>query len=226
MDNSILGGLALAILVLIVGFMLRRSSGADAAAASRPEDSVSEGASPAAEQAPKDSVAALLDEISEETDDLGADDDAVVAMTSDGAALVADRHAVRLVPPESEEEAAWRAQDPAARARNRRGDFAISSSWHAGDLTGARVMRGDANEAPWRLEGLGRDGEYTVLLFETEPGARAAHELFVSKGIVRASRDADDDSPPPSAEQFDEARRIYLETIAELESGDAPDSDR
>ena len=66
----------------------------------------------------------------------------------------------------------------------------------------------------------------TVLLFETESGARAAHDLFVSKGIVRVGRDDDGDPAPPSGEQFDEARRIYLETIAELESGDGPDSER
>ncbi len=225
MDSTLLGGAALVALVVVLGLVMRRTAGGDAAsrAAAPPEDAVSEGASPASE---RDAVDELLDEVSEGTPDLAADDDAVVAMTSDGSALVADRHAVRLVPPETDDEAAWRRQDPAARARDRRGDYAMTASWHAGDLTGARVTRGEAGEAPWRLDALGRDGEYTAMLFETESGARAALELFTSKGIVRAGRGEDGDPVPPSAEQFDEARRIYLETIAELESGDAGEGDR
>jgi len=222
-DSTLIGGAAFIAVVVVLGLVMRRTAGGDSNVAARAEDAVSEGAVPAAE---RDAVDALLDEVSESTDDLGPDDDAVVAMTSDGSALMADRHAVRLVPPESDEDAAWRQRDPAARARDRRGDYAISASWHAGDMTGARVVRGDANEAPWRMDGLGREGEYTTMLFETESGARAALELFTSKGIVRAGVDENGEPVPPSAEQFDEARRIYLETIAELEAGDGGEGER
>jgi len=144
------------------------------------------------------------------------DGDEVVAVTSDGAALVPDAHAVRMVPPHEEGEA-WKAGDS---SRNRRGEQALAMSWHAGEFTGLRIVRGEADEAPWRLEALGRDGEYTVLLFETREGADAAVALFESRRIVRLGIDDEGRPMPPSAEQFAEARRIFFETEAAL---DAPD---
>jgi hypothetical protein len=136
----------------------------------------------------------------------------VVAVTSDGYALVPDAHAVRLVPPHEEGEA-WKAGE---KGRNRRGEQALTMSWHNGDFTGARVVRGAADEGPWRFEAMGRDGEYTAFVFETHEGADAALAAFVSRGVVRHGRDEDGNPVPPSAEQFEEARRIYLETEAAL----------
>ncbi len=217
-----LGALALIAAVVVAGLVLRRGSGTDSATSHRPERDSSESEEETQES---DAIDDLLDEVSASTPSLGPDSDQVVAVTSDGSSLFADRHAVRLVPPESDEDAAWRQADPSARARDRRGDAAMAASWSSGDLTGVRVVRGEAQEAPWRLDALGRDGEYTMLLFEEESGAQAARKLFLDKRIVRAVRGDDDEPVPPSREQFDEARRIYLETLAELEAdgeGDDP----
>jgi hypothetical protein len=149
-------------------------------------------------------------------DDLESVD--VVAVTSDGCALVPDTHAVRLVPPHEDGEA-WKAGEA---ARERRGQLAIAMSWHAAEFTGARVVRGDADEAPWRLEALGLEGEYTTLLFETRDGADAALRLFESRGVIRLGEDEDGRAMPPSPEQFTEARRIALETEAALDADDEP----
>ena len=140
----------------------------------------------------------------------------VVAVTSDGYALVPDAHAVRLVPPHEEGEA-WKAGE---KGRNRRGELALGMSWHNGDFTGARVVQGAADEGPWRFEAMGRDGEYTAFVFETREGADAALAVFESRGVVRHGRDEDGNPAPPSAEQFEEARRIYLETEAALDMDD------
>jgi hypothetical protein len=142
----------------------------------------------------------------------------VVAVTSDGYALVPDTHVVRMVPPHEEGDA-WKA---GAKGRNRRGEMALGMTWHNGDFTGMRVVQGAADEGPWRLEAMGRDGEYSAFVFETRDGADAALNLFESRGVVRHGRDEDGDPAPPSAEQFEEARRIYLETEASLEIDDDP----
>src|SRR5689334_9340438 len=76
------------------------------------------------------------DDDDEETGDPGH----VIAVTSDGAAFVPDRHAVRLVPPEEHGEA-WKV-GAGIKASNLRGEQALAMSWHSGDFTGARVVRG------------------------------------------------------------------------------------
>lgn len=143
----------------------------------------------------------------------------VVAVSSDGYAFVPDTHAVRLVPPHEEGDA-WKAGE---KGRNRRGEMALAMSWNSGDFTGARVVHGAADEGPWRFEALGRDGEYIAFVFETREGADAALGLFVSRGVVRLGHDDDGNAVPPSAEQFEEARRIFLETEAALEMDDDPE---
>lgn len=223
MDSTLLGAVGLIAAVLVAGLLMRRGSNADAATAPRPDRAERNEAD---EADGDDAIDELLDEVSAGTRELGHDAEHAVAVTSDGASLVADRHAVRLVPPESEELEAWQRRDAGTRARDLRGDAAMAASWSAGDLTGVRVVRGQAEEAPWRLDALGRDGEYTMLLFEEEAAAQAARDLFVSKRIVRAELGDDDQPVPPSREQFEEARRIYLETIAELEAGDGEDGAR
>lgn len=149
-------------------------------------------------------------------------DDEIAAVTSDNFALVPDRHAVRLIPPDESGEG-WK---PGNTATNSRGAQAIAMSWHAGDLTGCRVVRGAADEGPWRFEALGRDGEYMAFIFETEDGAHAAHSVFESRGIISQRENEDGERMPPQADQFEEARRVFLETEAALELGDDEEEPR
>jgi hypothetical protein len=213
MDKSMVGAAVAVGVVVIVALLARRSSGAG----EMPVPPANAG---------RDDGAAGADADGRETDAALEDDDAeaeqveVVAVTSDGYALVPDTHAVRLVPPHEEGEA-WKA---GSTVRNVRGERALEMSWHNGDFTGGRVVHGAADEGPWRFEALGRDGEYAAFVFETRGGADAALALFQSRGVIRHGKDEDDNDAPPSAEQFEEARRIYLETEAALE-GDDDESD-
>lgn len=151
----------------------------------------------------------------------GADDrdePHVVAVTSEGEAFVGYQHAVLLMPAEDQGEG-WKV-GAGLRASNLRGERALGMSWQAGELTGARVVPGGADESPWRFEALGRDGEYLPYPFETREGADAACRLFERMGIVRLGEDEDGHRVPPSAEQFAEARRVFLATMAELDTDD------
>lgn len=208
MDRNTLLAVAGVAVLLAAAFILRGPrKDEEAGTGGAREDSVSEGAAPEPEV------------LEPEPDDTWAEDE-VVAVTSDGHAFVPDRHAVRLVPPDEEGEA-WKAGE---HARDRRGAAGIAASWHAGDFTGARVVRG-GGEDPWRLEALGRDGEYLLFVFETRDGAEAALQLFESRGVIRLGEDEDGNPAPPSAEQFAEARRIFEETERELASERGPDED-
>lgn len=209
MDAKSLGAAGLIALVVVIALLAR-------AAGSRDGSSGSGGMVPLGGAPPEGADTA--DTIEPET---GDDDDdfenvEVAAVTSDGYALVPDRHAVRLVPPNEEGEA-WKA---GTTTRNRRGERALDMSWHAGDFTGARVVRGAADEGPWRFEALGRDGEYAAFVFETREGADAALGVFQSRNVIRHGHDEDDNETPPSAEQFEEARRVFLETEAALDHDD------
>jgi hypothetical protein len=201
----VLGGLIAVVLIVIIGFALRGKGTAPADVtppALLDEDAFSEGAVP--------------DDLEDDLVD-GEGDDEVVAVTIDGFAIVPDAHAVRYMPPDEDGEA-WKAGSLARSARNARGGRALDMSWHAGDFTGARIVRGDADEGPWRLEAMGRDGEYTAFVFETREGADAALKAFESRGVIRLGRDEDGNTVPPSAEQFAEARRVFLETEAALDA--------
>lgn len=204
MDNSMVTALA-AIGAVVVVALLARGQGAKRMDGGSPatEDAVSEGAMPAPEE-PYDGDGDEFDEAHAE----------VVAVTSDNYAIVPDTHAVRLVPPDESGEA-WKPG-----AGNRRGQRALDMSWHAGDLTGGRVVRGDADEGPWRFEAMGRDGEYVAFVFETREGADAALGVFESRGVIRLGRDDEGNPMPPSPEQFEEARRVFLETEAALDDED------
>ena len=79
----------------------------------------------------------------------------------------------------------------------------------AGDFTAARIRR---HSGGWRLETLGRDGDFGFFPFETESGARLAMELLQRLGIVQVHLDEDSRPIPPSPEDFEEARRRYDET--------------
>jgi hypothetical protein len=103
---------------------------------------------------------------------------------------------------------------------------AIGAGWSPGDFRGARVVRGEYEEGPWMLEALGRDGEYITFPFETSDAANAAKDLFERLDIVELGEDEDGRPMPPSAEHFAEARRIYLETAAQLELPDEESESR
>jgi len=206
MNRGVLGALV-AVGAVIVLALLARATSRDESVGGPTEDGLSEGASPPPEG---------RDAADGEDDDEDLEEVEVVAVTSDGFALVPDAHAVRLVPPPEDGEG-WKAGTTGHSARGQR---ALDMSWHAGDFTGARVVPGAADEGPWRFEGLGRDGEYTAFVFETREGADAALGVFQSRGVIRLGRDDDGNEVPPSPEQFEESRRIYLETEAALESSD------
>lgn len=211
--NPLTSGLIAVGVVVVIGLLMRMANKQDDGSQARAsEDLLSEGAVPAPERGIGDSGLtpedeAMLDELGE-----GFADDEIAAVTSDNYAIVPDRHAVRLIPPDESGES-WK---PNQGAGNRRGEQGISMSWHAGDFTGARVVRGAADEGPWRFEALGRDGEYVMFSFETEEGAHAAHEVFESRRIISLRENEDGERMPPQADQFEEARRVFLETEAEL----------
>jgi hypothetical protein len=89
----------------------------------------------------------------------------------------------------------------------------------AGDLTAARVVRGEES-APWRLETLGRDGDFGFHPFATRESAESAHHLLESAGVVQRPVDEHGEPSPGSSEDFDEARLRYERTLSELAAGD------
>lgn len=157
-----------------------------------------------------DPVDALLAEVS------GADAHAagdVVAVTSDGWSFVPDGEDVTLIPPENPE-----LGDMAPASEGRTQAMVLPPSHiDVGDFIGARVIRGAPGHDPWRLEALGRDGEYRAWFFETEGAARAALDLL-ERRIVRVPVDDDGDPRPSSGADFDEARRIDEETERALDA--------
>jgi len=202
---SLIGGLVAVAVVIVVGLVMRAMSGGEKAVGVVP--TVPPPPPPEPEREP---------EVDEEGD--GEDDRLVVAVTSDGRAIVPDHHVVRVLPP-SEEGEEWKV---GARLQAALETVAIGAGWSPGDFRGARVVRGEYEEGPWLLEALGRDGEYITFPFETADAAKAAKELFERLDIVELGEDEDGRPMPPSAEHFAEARRIYLETAAQL---DLPDEE-
>jgi hypothetical protein len=202
--------------VAALALLLRRGAGNDPASAPRPDSGMPEPT--------RDGEDDEEEEEAEEGDET-APSDAPVPVTSAGVAVVPSGQNVRLValhPPE--EDAGWfesgvaagsvsteRVQEQLALAR-RQGTGV--ETLHPGDFTGARVRR-DA-DGGWRLETLGRDGEFGYMLFETEDAARTALEMFEHAQVVRRPLDEDGQPVPPSAEDFDEARRRFEETEREL----------
>lgn len=215
MDVSIWIAVAAVAAVVVIGLLLRGATGTDAATRPRPDVPVGDAAPP------EDTGDAFADAL----DDFVDTDVEAVAVTSDGYAFVPDLHAVRILPPSEGEDEPWRGES-GRRAKLERGAAGLGMSLHAADFTGARVVQQVAADEPWRLEALGRDGEYQSWPFETEDGARAALAVLESRGIVQVGRDEDDRPMPPSAEAFAEARRRHDDTLRELgldDSGGAED---
>jgi len=204
MPSSLIGGLVAVAVVIVVGLVMRSMSGGDKAG----------GVTPSMPPAPPAPEPERDDRGDGESD--GEDDRLVVAVTSDGRAIVPDHHVVRVLPP-TEEGEEWKV---GARLQVALETVAIGAGWSPGDFRGARVVRGEYEEGPWLVEALGRDGEYITFPFETSDAANAAKDLFERLDIVELGEDEDGRPMPPSAEHFAEARRIYLETAAQLELPD------
>jgi hypothetical protein len=66
-----------------------------------------------------------------------------------------------------------------------------------GDLIAARVVRGSAGLAPWRLQTLGRDRDLVVWPFETEDAAEAAHAELEQALHTLENPTPDDEMPSP-----------------------------
>lgn len=203
MDSGTLLAIGAVAAVVVIGLLLRAGKGGGEGPSPMPAPS--DEAPDAVADADDPAGRADADGASDEDDEWDADE--VVAVTSDGCAFLPDVHAVRLLPPQEEGEA-WKAGETARIARV---GAAVAASWHAGDFTGGRVVRG-GGEDPWRFEALGRDGEFIVFSFETKDAAEAALRLFEKRGVIRLGEDEDGNPLPPSAEQFAEARRVYEET--------------
>ena len=152
---------------------------------------------------PDDDLSPLLD--AEDDPEWELDDAA--AVTVDGLAFIGEEHGVSLVP----------TPDPLAPAP---GPIVPVEFLRPGDLTAARVVRGAPSVDPWRLELLGRDGEYMSYGFEVEEAARAALDLLEERSVISHGRSDDDRPVAPSAEQFEEAKRRHDETIRLLALGD------
>jgi len=213
MSPSMVGGVVAVAAVIVVALALRAMGGGERSGGSVP-------AMPSPQPEPMQEPDEPDDP--NDADHDGADDRLVVAVTSDGRAFVPDHHVVRiLAPPDEGEE--WKV---GSRLKAALETVAIGAGWSPGDLRGARVVRGEFDEGPWLLEALGRDGEYLTFPFETSEAAKAAKDLFEHLDVVELGEDEDGRPMPPSAEQFAEARRIYLETAAQLDLPDEEDSER
>ena len=212
MAPSLVGGLVAVAAVIVVALALRAMGGGEK----------SEGVLPTMPPAPPAPEPERERDEADGDDGDGEDDRLVIAVTSDGRAMVPDHHVVRLLPPPEEGEE-WKV---GARLKAALETVAIGAGWSPGDFRGVRVVRGEYEEGPWLLEALGRDGEYITFPFETSDAANAAKELFERLDIVELGEDEDGRPMPPSAEHFAEARRIYLETAAQLELPDEESGER
>jgi hypothetical protein len=163
--------------------------------------------------------------------------DEELALTSEGDVFIADGHSVRIMPlgePDALEEhredieAGLLALSPEERLQIQAMRGKPGQALQSGDLTAARIKRGAAGVVPWRLETLGRDGEYGFFPFETEDGARAALSLLEKYRVIRRPLGEDGRPIPASQEDFEEGRRRYEESWralameSEYEGGEPP----
>ena len=170
-----------------------------------------------------------IGEVFDDEDDL--DPDAVIALTSEGIAFIPAAHGVHLVPPGDTRDACapgdlGTSRDEvtlAARGAqfvNPKTGGVLAScrpkeTIAAGDLVGLRVKRGAPDHDPWRLEAIGRDGEFRAWRFETREAADAAASIV--EPILRERRDDYGDPKPVTDADFEEA--IRQEAMIEAEFG-------
>lgn len=212
MDSGLMGGLAAIAAVVVIALFMRSARTSD----DPQSPSVPRPPEPPRSYEPSNEVDD--EDRGDDTGDDGPDAGHIVAVTSDGHALIPDKRVVRLLPPEETGEE-WKV-GAGIKSSTLRAEKAFGMTWSAGDMRGARVVKGGADEGPWQLETLGRDGEFIPFDFETREAADAAQHLFESQGVVQIGEDEDGRRMPPSAEQFEEARRVYHETVAELSMDD------
>ena len=159
-------------------------------------------------------AAPRLDDLAPEGEaesDLEGEVGEAAAVTVDGLAFIGDQHGVSIVP----------TPDPLAPAP---GPIVPAEFLRPGDFTAARVARGAAGVDPWRLELLGRDGEYVSYGFTGEDAARCALDLLVKRAIMHYVPDEEGRPIVASAEQFEEAKRLHDETVRLLALGLDPDA--
>ncbi|MBI3539443.1 MAG: hypothetical protein HY076_04140 [Candidatus Eisenbacteria bacterium] len=157
-----------------------------------------------------------------------------VAITSDGWAFVPDGDEVQIVPPPEPDDpliASLGETSPVHVDRNTgaleeapRGALPHAKPGEhldAGDLIGARVVRGAVGIDPWRLEALGREHEYRAWAFETEAAARLACDLLRSR-IVRVPNDEDGTPHAPDEADYTLALAMTERGVADVatDSGD------
>jgi hypothetical protein len=223
LSSTVVAVLAI-VAVAALALLLRRGAGSDAANAPRPDTGPPV---PTRDDDPGDDE---LDEGDEEGESVPSE--APVPITSAGVAVVPFGKDVRLVTLHApEEDSEWLESSIAAGSVSsvrvqeqigvaRRMGTGVETL-HPADFTGARVRR-DA-EGGWRLETLGREGEFGYMLFETEAAARTSLEMFEHAGVIRRPLDDDGQTVPASAEDFEEARRRFEETERELAIGNEED---
>lgn len=220
MDTKTLIALLAVVAVAVLGLLMRR--GGDSTTRTMPPQPDATG-DDTPDQLDEDAAAAEA-KLSESN----------VPLSMDGMAFMPQAHGVILLPLlKSEEAPDWveRAMDASAVPYSQlnhwygQGTRAHGSGTPlgVGDLTAARVVRGDS-EDPWRLETLGRDGDFGLHAFATRESADTALQMLLDTGVVRAAVDEHGDHVPPSSEDFEEARRRYEQTLSELamEGDDEP----
>ena len=160
-------------------------------------------------------------------------EDVSAALTLDGWTFMPDGDGVQLLPP------GWRDATPPGRSnlvsdtaglvlrqastpRDRRSGRVLPG-WkpgehlNVGDLRAARVQPETSGAAAWRLEALGRDGDYRAWGFDDESSADAALALLEER-IVRPVHPVGEWGAP--ADAFEDAWRALDETKRALSSPD------
>jgi hypothetical protein len=173
--------------------------------------------------------AAEPEEMPDPDADSGEPGDEVAAMTSDGWTLVPFGDGVRLWEPADQEagpgealtgDGALTSGGLPRRGGARQARPAVMLS--AGDLIAARVVPGTPGEAPWCLEVLGRDREFSAWSFETEEAARTACGLL-ERLVVKVPVGPDGEPQPVTDAEIEEARHIAEETLRELAAEPGPE---
>jgi len=157
-----------------------------------------------------------LDLEDDDDDDDDEDSPELMAVTSDGWSFVPEGNEVYLVPPRHPD-APWTrpGEEGANDGPGGRRPVFNGELLRPGELIGARVIRGAPDTDPWRLEALGRDGDYRFWAFETEEAAQAALAIF-EKRIVKAPIGDDGDPVTIGSADFLLARQTYEITENEL----------
>ena len=218
MNRTLLTALAAAFAVGIVGWLLRRISTPDEDTVRMPGPH---------DPLPGDEVATVEDHGARFDEDDEVPEE-IVALTSDGWAFVPDGAEVQIVPPTGTDEDmpdAYGGPAPSGRSsetprRRPVGQFKPGEHLDAGDLAGVRVVRGSPAADPWRLEAIGRDGEYRAWAFETQEAARAALDLL-ERRIVITPLGVDGEPHAPDEEDYAVGYARTQKGIADL----AMDSD-